>query len=204
MTRCEVSAGQAKAEPHYEAHAGRLAVLIGDLLRIQNGARLAADMAAGLRAGRAFANAYALAKRSAGVADFDDLIRWTRGLLAQPGMGEWVRYKLDQRTDHILVDEAQDTNAAQWDIVARADRPNISAARAKPTAAPGPCSWSATSSRRSTASRGPIPREFDKMRSEVRERAQALADAEQRARFRDLSINASFRSAQAMLDVSTR
>ena len=32
-------------------------------------------------------------------------------------MGEWVRYKLDQRTDHILVDEAQDTNAAQWDIV---------------------------------------------------------------------------------------
>ena len=32
-------------------------------------------------------------------------------------MGEWVRYKLDQRTDHILVDEAQDTNEAQWDIV---------------------------------------------------------------------------------------
>ena len=32
-------------------------------------------------------------------------------------MGEWVRYKLDQRTDHILVDEAQDTNADQWAIV---------------------------------------------------------------------------------------
>src|SRR5207302_9036712 len=112
-----VSAGQAKAEPHYELHAGRLAVLIGDLLRIQNAGRLASDMAAGLRAGQAFAGAYARAKRAAGVADFDDLIQWTRRLLAKPGMGEWVRYKLDQRTDHVLVDEAQDTNEAQWDII---------------------------------------------------------------------------------------
>src|SRR3546814_784679 len=33
-------------------------------------------------------------------------------------MAEWIRYKLDQTTDHILVDEAQDTNIAQWQIVA--------------------------------------------------------------------------------------
>src|SRR6185369_3893567 len=32
-----VSAGQSKAEPHYEAHAGRLATLIGELLHIQKG-----------------------------------------------------------------------------------------------------------------------------------------------------------------------
>ena len=32
-------------------------------------------------------------------------------------MGEWVRFKLDQRTDHVLVDEAQDTNADQWQII---------------------------------------------------------------------------------------
>ena len=32
-------------------------------------------------------------------------------------MGDWVRYKLDQQTDHILVDEAQDTNERQWNIV---------------------------------------------------------------------------------------
>src|SRR5690606_24739295 len=53
----------------------------------------------------------------AGVADFDDLIAWTRQLLAKPGIGDWVRFKLDRRTDHILVDESQDTNRAQWDIV---------------------------------------------------------------------------------------
>ncbi len=37
---------------------------------------------------------------------------------SQPGIGDWVRFKLDQTIDHILVDEAQDTNAAQWAIVA--------------------------------------------------------------------------------------
>src|SRR5690606_23526013 len=95
----------------------RLATAIGELLSIQNGARLAADLAAGLRAGQAFAAAYTAAKRSAGVADFDDLIAWTRQLLAKPGIGDWVRFKLDRRTDHILVDESQDTNRAQWDIV---------------------------------------------------------------------------------------
>src|SRR5205085_8290593 len=113
----KVSAGQTKAEPYYEDHAGRLATLIGGLLRIQNGGRLAADMAAGLRAGQAFATAYARAKHAAGVADFNDLIEWTRRLLREPGMGEWVRYKLDRQVDHVLVDEAQDTNAAQWEII---------------------------------------------------------------------------------------
>ena len=28
-----------------------------------------------------------------------------------------MRYKLDRQTDHILVDEAQDTNERQWNIV---------------------------------------------------------------------------------------
>ncbi|HWL47302.1 MAG TPA: UvrD-helicase domain-containing protein, partial [Sphingomonadaceae bacterium] len=56
--------------------------------------------------------------RAAGVLDFDDLIRNTARLLETPGMGDWVRYKLDRATDHILVDEAQDTNASQWAIIA--------------------------------------------------------------------------------------
>jgi ATP-dependent helicase/nuclease subunit A len=52
-----VTSGQEKAEPNYEAYAGRIANLVGELLAVQNGARLAADMAAGLRAGQAFASA---------------------------------------------------------------------------------------------------------------------------------------------------
>lgn len=196
-----VSAGQAKAEPHYESHAGRLAVLIGELLQIQNGARLASDMAAGLRAGQAFADAYSRAKRAAGVADFDDLIHWTRRLLAQPGMGEWVRYKLDQRTDHVLVDESQDTNEAQWDIVWSLVEEYFSG--------------SSEAERRTRTLfmvgdfkqaiygfQGTNPEEFNKMRNKVRERSEALRNGDEGAlEFRDLAINASFRSAQPILDV---
>ncbi len=74
-------------------------------------------LAASLHAGRAFYHRYATAKRLHGVVDFDDMIRMTATLLQRSQMSAWIRYKLDQRTDHILVDEAQDTNLAQWDIV---------------------------------------------------------------------------------------
>ncbi|MDF3033600.1 MAG: addA [Alphaproteobacteria bacterium] len=51
--------------------------------------------------------------------DYDDLIQQTRNLLQQPGVAAWVLYKLDGGIDHLLVDEAQDTNTAQWDIIQR-------------------------------------------------------------------------------------
>ena len=43
----------------------------------------------------------------------------------------WVHYKLDLGIDHVLIDEAQDTSPKQWEIVAAADRPNSSPARAR-------------------------------------------------------------------------
>jgi ATP-dependent helicase/nuclease subunit A len=112
-----VTAGQLKADPDYEAHAARLVECCRRLLGMRRTAAYVDCLAAGLRAGQSFALAYAAAKRAQGVVDFDDLIRWTERLLLAPGIGEWVRYKLDQATDHILVDEAQDTNEAQWNIV---------------------------------------------------------------------------------------
>src|SRR5690606_28167042 len=57
------------------------------------------------------------AKAREGLVDFDDLIRRAAGLLSDRGIGAWIRYKLDRQFDHILVDEAQDTNAAQWSII---------------------------------------------------------------------------------------
>jgi ATP-dependent helicase/nuclease subunit A len=195
-----VSNGQLKAHAQYDEHATRLAATLTELLRIQSAARLACDMAAGLRAGHVFADAYSRAKHAAGVADFDDLIRWTRRLLAQPGMGEWVRYKLDQRTDHILVDEAQDTNAAQWDIVRALAEEYFSGApegerRTRTLFMVGDFKQAIY------GFQGTDPREFEKMRSEVRERSEALRTEEDSAlEFRDLSISASFRSAQAVLE----
>ncbi|HEX6605063.1 MAG TPA: UvrD-helicase domain-containing protein, partial [Sphingomicrobium sp.] len=200
--------GQTRAEPHYEAHAGRLANLVGELLRLQNGARLAADIVAGLRAGQAFAAAYSKAKRAAGVADFDDLIDWTRSLLGQSGMGDWVRYKLDRRIDHVLVDEAQDTNPAQWEIVRRLVEEYFSGS-------------SEADERHRTlfmvgdlkqaiyGFQGSDPERFREAREEFRRRAEELrypddlfSSPQQHGReFRDLSIAASFRSAQPVLDV---
>jgi ATP-dependent helicase/nuclease subunit A len=37
--------------------------------------------------------------------------------LARSDVRQWVQYKLDQGIDHVLVDEAQDTSAVQWQIV---------------------------------------------------------------------------------------
>ena len=112
-----VKPGLLKADPDYAEHAARLVECCQRLTRMRKVAGLVTALAAGLRSGQAFAAAYAKAKRSAGVVDFDDLIRSAEQLLMTPGMGDWVRYKLDQQTDHILVDEAQDTNERQWNIV---------------------------------------------------------------------------------------
>lgn len=109
--------GQAPQADDYSALAMRLHGRCRELIELRVRARLADLFAAALEAGRAYARAYADAKRQAGVVDFDDLIRATVRLLSEPGMGDWIRFKLDQATDHILVDEAQDTNQSQWAIV---------------------------------------------------------------------------------------
>ncbi|MEE8248312.1 MAG: UvrD-helicase domain-containing protein, partial [Alphaproteobacteria bacterium] len=49
--------------------------------------------------------------------DYDDLILGARDLLQGDGAAAWVLFKLDGGLDHILIDEAQDTNPEQWDVV---------------------------------------------------------------------------------------
>ncbi len=204
--RRKTTSGQLKVAPDYDSHADALADAVTELVRIQNGALLAADMAAGLRAGQAFAKAYSRAKRSAGVADFNDLIDWTRSLLAKPGMGEWVRYKLDRQTDHILVDELQDTNRAQWEIVKALAGEFFAGAGA---AGDQHRTIFMVGDFKQAIFRfqGTDPREFKRARDWVRENSAMLRQAQDEAgeeasspEYRDLSIDASFRSAQAILD----
>ena len=109
--------GQAPQDPDYPILVEAAFESCRRLILLRRTAALITPLAAGLRAGQTYALAYGAAKRAAGVVDFDDLIREAEKLLLTPGMGEWVRYKLDQQTDHILVDEAQDTNTRQWNIV---------------------------------------------------------------------------------------
>lgn len=77
---------------------------------------------------------YEILKEQQGSLDYDDLINRTMGLLngqncaLQKAFSKmrtlksvevlpWVLYKLDQGIDHILIDEAQDTNPEQWKII---------------------------------------------------------------------------------------
>lgn len=59
---------------------------------------------------------YERKKREMNALDFNDLILKTRALLENQSL-DWVHYKLDEGIDHILVDEAQDTNIHQWKII---------------------------------------------------------------------------------------
>ena len=101
----------------FPALIARLDAWCSELIELTARAELSSDVTAALGAAQRYARAYADAKRVRGLVDFDDQIQLTRKLLVEPGMGDWIRYKLDQATDHILVDESQDTNQAQWDIV---------------------------------------------------------------------------------------
>ncbi len=82
-----------------------------------DGVRCAQASAALLTLSKAVIDAYERQKRRQGFLDYDDLIEKTSALLTHPEAPGWVHYKLDQGLDHILVDEAQDTAPAQWDVL---------------------------------------------------------------------------------------
>ena len=62
---------------------------------------------------------YQRRKQAAVALDYEDLIVKASNLLSRGGAAAWVLYKIDGGMDHILVDEAQDTNPAQWGIIER-------------------------------------------------------------------------------------
>ncbi|HEU5093899.1 MAG TPA: double-strand break repair helicase AddA [Reyranella sp.] len=72
-----------------------------------------------LRLGLDITERYGAAKRRRAMLDYDDLIVATRRLLESAESAAWVLYKLDGGIDHVLVDEAQDTNPDQWEVIRR-------------------------------------------------------------------------------------
>ena len=117
LPRVSLVPGGKRADPRHVAQADHLREAVGELHNRRMLLDVAATAARHLRVGARLGQAYAEHKRRAGVIDYDDMIVRAARLLMQPGMGDWVRYKLDRRIDHLLVDEAQDTNADQWAIV---------------------------------------------------------------------------------------
>ena len=112
VTRAMTVADPDSAEFYVDFGAGLIDVVAEQRLH-----RAVESAARHLRIGRRLAADWAGAKARLGVIDYGDMITAARQLLLAPGAADWVRFKLDQRIDHVLVDEAQDTNLAQWDII---------------------------------------------------------------------------------------
>ncbi len=96
-----------------EAEARRLEEVRAKL----NALTVAGATAALLRLGAAILAVYEDRKRARALLDYDDLILNARDLLARQGAASWVLFKLDGGLDHILIDEAQDTNPEQWGVI---------------------------------------------------------------------------------------
>ncbi len=105
-------------EPEGADVLGREVARLAAVIERCHAAHVAASTAALLALGEALLAAYEAAKRRHGLLDYDDLILATRDMLQRPGSAQWVLYKLDSGLDHILIDEAQDTNPEQWQVVA--------------------------------------------------------------------------------------
>jgi len=69
------------------------------------------------RSGQRMLDHYQRIKRERRLLDFSDLEWSTYQLLNHPEHAHWVQYKLDQRIDHLLIDEFQDTNPTQWQLI---------------------------------------------------------------------------------------
>ena len=68
-------------------------------------------------AGACFIEIFQRLKREQRLLDFTDLEWNCYQLLNTSDNALWVQYKIDQRIDHILIDEFQDTNPTQWRLL---------------------------------------------------------------------------------------
>jgi ATP-dependent helicase/nuclease subunit A len=68
-------------------------------------------------AGENYVEIFQRLKREIRLLDFTDLEWKCYQLLQHADNAHWVQYKIDQRIDHLLIDEFQDTNPTQWHLL---------------------------------------------------------------------------------------
>lgn len=141
---------------------------------------------------QALLDAYEAYKHDHGRLDYDDLILRARHLLERDGGASWVLFKLDGGIDHILIDEAQDTNPDQWAVVRALAEEFFSGAGARET---NRTVFAVGDSKQSIYSfQQAAPEEFEKMRDHFRNR---VAAAEKN--WGDVNLDISFRSTESVL-----
>lgn len=124
--------------------------------------------------------------------DFEDLIARTRDMFRRSS-ARWILQKLDAGIDHILVDEAQDTSAAQWEILDRISEDFF----AGEGQARRPRSFFAVGDEKQSifSFQGAEPKLFASKQREFQRRAQAAEKP-----FEPVELTLSFRSAPGILE----
>jgi len=144
---------------------------------------------------QSFVRHYSSRKQALGYLDFDDLILRARDLLTDPAVAQWVLFRLDGGIDHILVDEAQDTSPAQWDVIERLTQEFTSGegARADVTRT----LFVVGDKKQSIYSfQGADPDAFDRMRDDFSDRLSAIGQ-----HLHNVPMSFSFRSSPAILNM---
>jgi ATP-dependent helicase/nuclease subunit A len=137
-------------------------------------------------------SAYARLKAERGLLDFDDLIERATALLIRADAA-WIHYKLDSGIDHILVDEAQDTSHAQWEILRQLaeDFTSGKSAREKPRTF-----FAVGDDKQSIFSfQGAAPEMFADMRRQLKKRHDDAGMP-----FEPVALTVSYRSSKIVLD----
>ncbi len=118
------SSSKAQCKSMGEAGEGRFLELhewfceqLEEVVEYQNRQRTLRVNTAWYLAGQCLLEHYQRIKRERRLLDFADLEWNAYRLLNHPEHAHWIQYKLDQRIDHLLIDEFQDTNPTQWRLI---------------------------------------------------------------------------------------
>ncbi len=146
-----------------------------------------------LRIGAHVLERYRLTKALRNWIDYDDLIQKARQLLERPDFAAWVLFKLDGGIDHVLVDEAQDTNPDQWAILQALTSEFFAGEGARELTR----TMFAVGDRKQSiySFQGAAPDEFDRMETRTQEQVEAAS-----AEWASVTLNVSFRSVKAVLE----
>ena len=178
-------------DPKCAAFQGQIIDRLDNYFRLKSAERCVLLSLSLTRVSAAVYQKFQVRKFAAGMLDYEDLIFFTDKLLEQEEMMAWVRWKLDQGINHILIDEAQDTSPAQWDLLDRLSSSFFEGdeeAKNKTVFAVGDYKQSIYSFQ------GADPKTFADQKQTWMHRASAV-----RKPFDVIDFNLSFRSSQAVL-----
>ncbi|MBV9588505.1 MAG: UvrD-helicase domain-containing protein, partial [Hyphomicrobiales bacterium] len=140
---------------------------------------------------------FARLKSGKAALDFDDLIASSRRLLTRVP-SSFVLYKLDAAVEHLLVDEAQDTNSDYWAIL-RALTSEFTAGSGARTGRPRTVFAVGDEKQSIYGFQGAEPKIFGEMRERFDKDFRGLSVEESRELYRKVTLNLSFRSTQDVL-----